>query len=520
MSFTIACIQSEALDCSLWRESLQKGLAAVEEAARSGAKLVLLPEAFFPGYYLSGMMEGEQEWRSLDVTALFSGKARELKIHLAAGMVLFAEDEAVNAGILWGPDGKELLRTVKSNLWHFDEKYVRPGYSFPVADTSFGRIGMMICADGRIPEIARILALKKASLILDLTNLTSSGRDRKALSNPQLDYMLPVRAAENGVWIAVADKVGLEASTVLNCGGSRVIDPRGGTVAAASSWREEILFAEIDLETKGFPLPQRRPEEWSLLGQGTGETEAQKNQFKPLHPVENELFASLIRFSSSCADEYAARAASFLLRALDQGNRLICLPSVPRAEEDRMLKALLPLMPSEDEIAVLPLRDGGGRGEFLLFSSTGVVGRTGGHAPEVLSTPLGRIGGVFGRDGWNPEPIRCLMIAGAEIVLWYGEKMENIPGELLEKFVRTRASENRLFILASFEEGGPVLMAGPSGAILAAALQEGDQGISAMVHRMESRCKTVVPGTNIIGGRHPEAYGDLFSSPRDNKPLP
>ncbi len=32
--------------------------------------------------------------------------------------------------------------------------------------------------------------------------------------------MLPARAAENGIWIAIADKVGLEAESVLNCGGS------------------------------------------------------------------------------------------------------------------------------------------------------------------------------------------------------------------------------------------------------------------------------------------------------------
>ncbi len=518
MSFLLACVQTEALDSCRWKESLRKGLFSVEEAARSGARLVLLPEAFFPGYYLRGMMEGEQEWRSFDVCALFSEKARQLKIHLAAGMVLFTEEGPVNSAVLWGPDGRELLRTVKSNLWHFDEKYVRPGRSFSVADTSLGRIGMMICADGRIPEVARILALRKASLILDLTNLTSTGRDRKTLSNPQLDYMLPVRAAENGLWIAVADKVGLEAGSVLNCGGSRVIGPKGETVAAASSWKEELLFASVDLSARGYALTPRKPESWTRLGQPTGETEAEKQQFRPMLPVDNELFACMVRFSADDPAEYIRKASGFLLRALDQGNRLILLPAVPAEREDETLKALVPLMKA-DALTALPLSGEKDGGEFILFTSSGVLGRTGRDGPGVLSTPLGRIGGIFGGDGWNPEPIRCLMISGSEIVLWYGEKSPEIAGELLVKFARTRASENRLFVLASFEgKGGPVLMAAPSGALLAEALEEGDQAISAMVRRMESRSKTVVPGTNIIGGRHPEAYGDLFSPPEEAYP--
>ena len=75
---------------------------------------------------------------------------------------------------------------------------------------------------------------------------------------------------------------------------------------------------------------------------------------------------------------------------------------------------------------------------------------------------------------------------------------------------RTRAAENRVFVLHLY--GNDASIIGPSGAVLASALRNGDQAVSAMIRRAESRAKTVVPGTNIISGRIPEAYGELIAS--------
>ena len=49
----------------------------------------------------------------------------------------------------------------------------------PVFETDFGRIGMLVCADGRLPEIARSLALNGAQIIVDLTAWVSSARQRR-----------------------------------------------------------------------------------------------------------------------------------------------------------------------------------------------------------------------------------------------------------------------------------------------------------------------------------------------------
>lgn len=502
----IGCVQPHALDVPGWKEALERGLELADKAVAGGADLVLLPEALFPAYYLGGG-DSAASWRKADPRPVFSGYAAGKGIYLAAGLVLQDGGALYNGAILWGPDGRELLRTFKSNLWHFDGRYVLPGSSFPVADTEFGPVGMMVCADGRIPEISRILALKGAKLILDLTNLTSTGRNRDTLSNPQLEYMLPARAAENGVWIAVADKVGLEAETVLNCGGSRLIDPLGNVVASLGSSAEGILVAEADLEAPRPTMPVRSPKRYSILTADTVSTGAYLAQFDPLSPAGDEVFAALCRFSASGMEDYLEKAARFLVRAADQGNRLVCLPPMKTEMCSGAAEKLSGLLAGSDVVAVANGPAGEGR-ETVVFSADGVLGRFPGDQFEPLDTPAGRIGAVWGDEGWNPEPVRCLMLGGAEVAVWYGDGKR--PREISVKVARTRAAENRIFLLY-FHGGEDALVAAPSGAVLAEALDEGDQAVSAMIRRSESRGKTVVPGTNIVSGRLPSAYGDLVA---------
>src|SRR3989304_4331510 len=90
----------------------------------------------------------------------------------------------------------------------------RPAAQAPGFHTSIGCLGLMICADGRLPEIARTLALRGAQLIVNPTAWVSTARDRRLLTNPQYEYMIPVRALENGVWIASANKVGTEEESI------------------------------------------------------------------------------------------------------------------------------------------------------------------------------------------------------------------------------------------------------------------------------------------------------------------
>src|SRR6056297_839540 len=254
-----ACIQQIARDITEYKEAWKDIIKLIDRAAAKDPDLIVLPESAYPAYFLGyNQKKCEESLENIDeVINELKNKARYYEIYIAAGIVLKEKDKKYNGGILINRKGEIIATTQKSNLWHFDHKWLESGEVADVVETEFGKIGLMICADGRAPEIPRILALRGAEIIIDLANLTSTGRDPEKLSNAQLDYMLATRAIENNIWLIMADKIGLEANTVLYAGGSCVINPTGEFINRASPNQEEILFTKIERESKKS-LPVKR----------------------------------------------------------------------------------------------------------------------------------------------------------------------------------------------------------------------------------------------------------------------
>lgn len=238
---TVACLQLEALDLSKAEEALQRALSKIEEAGQNRPDLIVLPECTYPAYYLDSVESYCQaDLRPHDeVVRLFGERARTHCCHLVVGIVQPTDSGRLrNAAYLFNPRGEVVGTYAKSFLWHFDRYWFDPGRHFPTFELPFGRIGIFVCADGRMPEVTRILALEHAQIMVDATAWVSSGGDRATLNNPQFQYMVPVRAIENGAWVAVANKVGIEAETIVYCGRSCVIAPDG----RRRRWRVRLLL--------------------------------------------------------------------------------------------------------------------------------------------------------------------------------------------------------------------------------------------------------------------------------------
>jgi predicted amidohydrolase len=207
----IACVQLEALGLERAEEALERALQGVEEAGRHRPDLILLPECTYPAYYLHSLEAYHRaEPRPLEeVLHLFGEKARRHRAYVAVGLVRpHPSGRLRNSMALLDPQGQVLGFHDKLFLWHFDREWFDPGSDLPVFDLPFGRVGLMICADARMPEIPRALAMQGARLILDATALVTSTGAPEARTNPQVTYLLPARALENGLWIAWANKVG------------------------------------------------------------------------------------------------------------------------------------------------------------------------------------------------------------------------------------------------------------------------------------------------------------------------
>ena len=215
----VAALQLEARNLSQAQSALDHTLTMLEQAAREHRPdLIVTPECTYPAYVLGSLQEFKENYPG-DPLPRFANFAREHRLHLCVGLATPAEKDGAevlyNEAVLLGPDGQLIGRTAKSLLWHFDNKWFCAGTEYSVFSTAIGRIGMLICADGRQPEIARSLALAGAQLILDPTCWVTYGTNLRQLANPQADFMLATRAWENSAWFVAADKVGLECDSVL-----------------------------------------------------------------------------------------------------------------------------------------------------------------------------------------------------------------------------------------------------------------------------------------------------------------
>ena len=125
-----------------------------------------------------------------------------------------------------------------------------PGRDYPVFDTRFGKVGMMICYDGFFPEVARELANRGA------------GGDRLAGVGLQ-PAARPRRACENNVYLVSSTYEDVSRNWMI----SAVFDRSGEVLAQAKQWGT-VAVAEVDLNRRtmwnfigdfGAKLPRHRP---------------------------------------------------------------------------------------------------------------------------------------------------------------------------------------------------------------------------------------------------------------------
>jgi predicted amidohydrolase len=179
---TVVCregAQPEGAALSFWSEWF-------DQAGALKPDVVLVPEMF------NGKSTKNAEPLDGPSANLLAAKARRWNTHVCGSFYEKRGDLVYNMAPLFDRSGK-LLGTYEKNFPYDPEldEGVTPGSGFPVFDTDFGKIGIMICYDSWFPESARILALNGAELLLF----------------PNAGYfidLMPARAADNGMWVAVS----------------------------------------------------------------------------------------------------------------------------------------------------------------------------------------------------------------------------------------------------------------------------------------------------------------------------
>jgi predicted amidohydrolase len=137
----------------------------IAEAGAKKCDLVVLPETLT--YYGTGLKMHEcAESIPGPSTKYFGDLAKKHDLHIVAGLIERDGATIYNTSALIGPDGKLIGKYRKVSLPRSEiEAGITPGHEYPVFDTRFGKVGMMICYDGFFPEVARQLTIHGAEVI-------------------------------------------------------------------------------------------------------------------------------------------------------------------------------------------------------------------------------------------------------------------------------------------------------------------------------------------------------------------
>ncbi len=253
----VAAVQTRAHDRADFADRWPALLARITAAAESGARLIVVPEGTVPAYVIgTEAVDPQQLERSAhDVIAV----AARTGATIVYGGARAGEQGLANSAYVVTPGGIAGYAD-KCFLWHFDRRWFTAGDSVEPVDTPVGRLGVFVCADGRIPTIGARLIDRGAEILVMPTAWVTSGRDPHALENLQADLMAPVRARENGVPLIAANKCGVEARSVAYCGKSQIVSADGSVVAFASQTDEVNLHATVAIgpsiaRAAGTPVP-------------------------------------------------------------------------------------------------------------------------------------------------------------------------------------------------------------------------------------------------------------------------
>jgi N-carbamoylputrescine amidase len=234
-------------------ENRSQAVRWAEAAADQGANLIVLPELASSGYVFQDEDEARRSAEDPDdgptVRALREVCAAH-DCYIVAGISERDGDCRHNSAVLVGPAGR-LATYRKLHLYYDEQSWFEPGDELPIVDLPFGRVGIIICFDLWFPEPARALALAGAEIIAVPTNWVASFKrtvwDERGYC--QGDYVAMATAAQNGVVMACADRVGVERN-VNFIGASIIVGADGWPVSGpASKDEDELLVADLDLDS-------------------------------------------------------------------------------------------------------------------------------------------------------------------------------------------------------------------------------------------------------------------------------
>ena len=242
-AFEIALVQMRCdfLDVA---GNLKRAEARIRAAARHGAKLVCLPEAFLTGYRADRMDAAMAMAEPADgpSATLLAGLAKRHGIWLLAPFLERTAAGVMNSALLIDGEGRAVGRYSKTHLIPGERERLVPGDRLAVWETPLGTIGCLICYDICFPETARRLAEAGAKLLL----VPAAWRESDYFTR-WWRLNIACRALDNQVCVAAVNQVG-PCGEARFAGRSMVCDAEGAVLARCGGKSEATLYASVSPE--------------------------------------------------------------------------------------------------------------------------------------------------------------------------------------------------------------------------------------------------------------------------------
>jgi predicted amidohydrolase len=257
------------------KATLEKAVSLIAEAGRNGAKLIVLPETFLPGYpYWSLNMQKGPEWagtwmeylrHSIEVpseeTDLLCKAAKSANAYVVIGInerdkryegrmyntILFVSRQGEIMGV-----HRKINITVQELLYHTRGD---GGENLRVFDSDLGKISGLICGEHYQPLLKQYLIINGSQINCSLWPGYKGGAEELMGVIPIMTQALCVAG---GLWGIIACAYIPEDKVPKNFydnnafdqtfGGSCIVNPFGVIVAGPETYKETIVYGDIDLK--------------------------------------------------------------------------------------------------------------------------------------------------------------------------------------------------------------------------------------------------------------------------------
>lgn len=250
MELTIAVVQFDIKQFAP-EENLQKAEQYIRQVAGQ-ANIIVFPEDFVTGPLNGNKHYADYEGRYVQH---FQRLAAQYAIDIVPGSIIEgAGDMLYNTTYYIDKTGAIRGKYRKVNLWLPERSYITAGTDMPVFETSYGKVGLIICWDLMFPEIFRSMVRQGVELVICPSYWcyedAGIGMTHDANSEVKLVNALCVaRAFEHEIILVYANAAGRETFDGVEetlIGRSQITVPFKGALKLLDHNKEEVFLQTVD----------------------------------------------------------------------------------------------------------------------------------------------------------------------------------------------------------------------------------------------------------------------------------